>query len=233
MFVKRTIPLIIAFILGITLALRYYIPHQIGEDYLTIWSKWARIIGGFAIVLGLYSLFHLHLAKIKRKMPGWGYSIIVFLGFAVTIFLGLIREIEIFIGIILGKSIDLSSPFASYEASPFGSAYDWIYQYIFNACGATMFSILAFFIASAAYRTFRARSREATILLIAAIIIMVARVPIGGLISSFIPELADWIMEVPNMAAKRGILLGICLGSIATSLRVIFGIERSYLGGGE
>jgi hypothetical protein len=134
---------------------------------------------------------------------------------------------------VIGKGIDLSSPFSSWpQGSATGTSFDWMYQYIFNACGATMFSILAFFIASAAYRTFRAKSREATILLIAAIIIMIG-VPIGSLISEAVPGIVNWIMEVPNTAAQRGILLGICLGSIATSLRIIFGIERGYLGGGE
>ena len=62
---------------------------------------------------------------------------------------------------------------------------------------------------------------------------MLGRVPIGALISDFIPWTSQWLMAVPNLAAKRGILLGVSLGAIATSLRIIFGIERSYLGGGD
>ena len=92
-----------------------------------------------------------------------------------------------------------------------------------------MFSLLAFFIASASYRAFRARTLEATLLLIAGALVMIGRVPIGDLMWHQLPVIADWIMDIPQMAAKRGILIGIALGMVVTSLRIILGIERSYL----
>jgi len=59
---------------------------------------------------------------------------------------------------------------------------------------------------------------------------MLGRVPIGNMIHSSIPDLANWILNFPSMAARRGILIGIGLGTISTSLRIILGIERTYLG---
>jgi hypothetical protein len=102
---------------------------------------------------------------------------------------------------------------------------------------STMFSLLAFFIASAAYRAFRLRSAEASLLLIAAIIVMLGRVPLGQWLTRNLPQeatlpwLTETIMAYPNMAAFRGILMGAALGVMAMGLRVILGIERSYLGG--
>ena len=106
------------------------------------------------------------------------------------------------------------------------------YQFFYNIMipiQATMFSMLAFYIASAAYRAFRARSLLASILLVAALIIMIRFVPLGP-ISGWVSDISAWILKVPNMAAKRAIFIGVGLGMVATAIKVLLGIERSYLG---
>ena len=119
---------------------------------------------------------------------------------------------------------------------PFGPqypAFEWLFNNIQVPMDATMFSLLAFFIASAAYRAFRARSFEATLLLVTAIIVMLGNVPVGDLIWSETSSMKQWILNNPNLSARRGIILGVSLGVISQSIRIILGIERSYLGGGD
>ena len=43
----------------------------------------------------------------------------------------------------------------------------------------------------------------------------------------------QWILENPNLSSRRGVILGVSLGVISQSIRIILGIERSYLGGGD
>ena len=207
-FWKRTFPLFIAFVLGLTFTLQYYIPHPASEALLTEASVWNQIITGFAIILGVGSLLQVHYAKIKRQEAGWGYSGVLFASMLVVLGAGLWSQ---------GKA----------EGTSFG----WLYNYVIVALQSTMFSLLAFFVASAAYRAFRARTPEASVLLIAAIIVMAGRVPLGEYLLPSLGQLSDWIMNVPNTAAQRAILIGVSLGGIATSIKIIFGIERAYLGG--
>ena len=218
LFFSRTVPVIVAFLFGMLGIIIYYVPHTIAQNIEREMALWLRVVFAFSYMLGLYSLLNLHLQRIRQQSAGWGYSAVVFFGFCIMMFFVIYNGGE--------------GPFAPQViGTARENGYQWLFEYVHVACSSTMFSILAFFIASAAYRTFRARTFEAALLLCAAIIVMLGRVPIGSFISEYIPQAADWLLNVPNLAAKRGILLGVSLGAIATSLRIIFGIERSYLGG--
>ncbi len=213
-FLKRQLPLMIAFVFGMIGIMIGYVPHQSMEDMYTELVGWDRLLAAFALLLGMYSLLRMHFKRIERRDSGFGYSIVLWTGFLITFLVGIYNE---------GDWI-----FAQRASH---GMLNWIYDYIFKPAGATMFSVLAFFIASAAYRTFRARTGSAALLLVAALVVMVGQVPIGDMISPKLPELSTWLMEIPNAAVKRGIFLGVALGVVATSLRIIFGVERAYLGG--
>ena len=114
---------------------------------------------------------------------------------------------------------------------PSGRVFVWMYDHVFATCNATMFALLAFFVASAAFRAFRARNIEAGLLLAAAIIVLLARAPIGSAIAGWLPHLAQWILDVPSNGSRRAIMMGAAVAALATGLRVILGLERSHLGG--
>ncbi|MDE3224658.1 MAG: hypothetical protein KGN30_04500, partial [Nitrospirota bacterium] len=91
-FFRRQLPLLITLVTGIVFAAQYYVPHPASEEMLTTVTKWLQIIGGFALVLGVTSLFHIHAVKIRRREPGWGYSFILYAGMLGTIAIGLWLE---------------------------------------------------------------------------------------------------------------------------------------------
>jgi len=208
--VKRSIPLAICLVMGVAMMIQFFIPHPISVGFYDLTTKWIRIVGAFALVLGTGSLILYHVDKLQRRRQGWYYSIVTLVAAAATAVIG------------LGWGVKTGSPLQ-----------DVIFSNLLVPLNASMFAILAFYMASAAYRAFRARTREAALLLVAAFIVMLGMVPVGRAIWGKLPELAEWVLSVPNMAAKRAILFGIALGAIATSLKVILGIERGWLGGGK
>ena len=212
---RREIPLFITGLVGVVFVVQYFIPHYPFNRMNGWFSDWFSIVAACAIVLGALNLMMISGQKIIKRKPDWGYALVIILSFALITIIG----------------------FADGEGfrEP-GTNFDWLYVFIYIPLSATMYAI-PFFVASAAYRAFRARNAEATLLLLAAFFVMLGRVPIGNVLTWFMPEgarlsdLASWIMNFPQTAGQRAIMIGIALGIVSTSLRIILGIERSHLGG--
>lgn len=213
---KREIPLFVTAAVGLFMILSFFVPHQavsVPADFL---QQSAIIIVAFGIVLGGANLLRVNLEAVVRRQPGWTYKLVLVAGLVVTVALGLIE----------GRDFQAA-----------GTRSTWIYDQVYSSMSSAMFALLAFFIASAAFRAFRIRTTEAALLAVAAFIVMMGRVPLGGVLTAGLPRelrvetLAQWILDVPQNAANRAILIGAALGVMATGLRVILGIERSYLSG--
>ncbi|MBN1356533.1 hypothetical protein JXA40_09770 [bacterium] len=204
---KRRVPMLIVSITGFLLTIQYFSPHPASEMFYNNALDWLVIIGIFAMPLGIYSMVRIQFHKVIRRSTGWGYSVIALISLFTMLGLGY-----------TDKCLENGTFFMK------------LFEYVYIPIQATMFSLLAFYIASAAYRAFRARNLLATIVLTSAVIVMLGRVPIGWAIHPLIPWLADWIMNNPNMAAQRAITIGLGLGAASTAMKIVLGIERSYMG---
>jgi hypothetical protein len=203
---NRRIPLIVSFVFGLVMFAQYFSEHPVARKLnQTILEYW-QIIFAFALIVGVISFARNNLMEFQRG-NGRPYRMIALAGFAVMPVLAIIWGIK------------ADTPFM------------WMFENVQAPMQSTVFALLAFFVASASYRGFRARSLPAAVLLISALLILLSRSNIGWVFSDPLPQWAEWVRDFPSMAARRAVLIGIGLGSLTTSLRVIIGIERTWLGG--
>jgi hypothetical protein len=199
MSLKRVIATVIVIIVGLPVLLDFFVESDLIGFLKFVFVRWAIIVAAFAIILGFLNVLIVHLDKILGFKQGWFYSIFLILTMMTVLILGLIE-------------------------GPQGSLTSRIFQYILFPLQATIFSLLAFFVASAAYRAFRVRNWESALLVIFGVIVLLGQVPLWGALTSS----KEWILGVLSMAGARGILLGVALGTVATGLRVLLGIDRPY-----
>ncbi|MFN8548581.1 MAG: hypothetical protein U0527_11630 [Candidatus Eisenbacteria bacterium] len=224
MFWRLRLPLLLTFFAGMIPVVAFFFKET--ASVVKLPANWLEqdmvIVSGFALLLGVVNVVQSNVKKIERRDKGWLYAVVLLFGMVFMGFFGAAGA---------GRWFGLPGigNFESGTPTPFA----WGSNYLFTPLQATMFALLAFYIASAAFRAFRIRNVEATILLIAAVIVMLGRIPIGESMlggKKWLPHLTEWLMQTPNGAAQRGIIIGAALGAASLSLRVILGIERSYLG---
>jgi len=205
---------IIIFCLGFFYAIIYYIAVpgvvdlQAVSDQLLAYIT-AVLTAGFAI--GVINLTRVHWINIKRKRATWRYSIILLIA---------LYSMLVFSVIASPFALDPNATVIPASVIQFATPiWEFLYYKILVNINASIFSLLAFFIASAAYRAFKARSVESTILLVAGILVILGQAPIADLIWPGFSIIRNWILAFPNTAGQRGILIGAALGIVVFSVR--------------
>jgi hypothetical protein len=200
------IPILVSLTVGVVVLADFFInqPNLVATS--REFMNWGVIISAFATGLGAANLLRIHGTKLQQRRANWQYSVVLLIGLVAYAALGIATR-------------NTSTP------------YQFVFTNVYNPLGATVFSFNAFFMTSAAYRAFRIKTASATVLLIAAVLVMLGNVGIGAVISDQIPVIAGWIQRVPTTAGFRGVTIGAALGAIGLSLRIILGIERSHFGG--
>lgn len=201
---KKEIPILFGLIAAILWYGEFFIAGMFMDNLKMFFTNGLRIGGVVGIMVGAYSVGRQIYFKIKYNNERY-YAIL--------------RAFMIFLMIFLGAARGTSA------GTPFSSMFFNVYI----PFQATVFSLLAFYIASAAYRSFKAKSVESAVLLIASVFVMLSKITLGEAMWDKIPVIGEWIMDAPSSAGRRAIIFGGYLGMITMMIRIFFGLERSHL----
>ncbi len=191
-------------------------------------ASWVAIVSAFAVGIGLIGLFRIHVGRLFKRQSGWLDSG----GFLVGLF-------AMGVALILQRRLDDLGPNGAVNPKYrlfVERFFDLTWQQILVPLTATMFSLLACFLVSAAYRAFRIRGRDATVLAISATIVLLAQVPIGDMLTNWMPPgmeasfgtaaVRQWYLDLANSAVQRGIAFGVFVGALAMALRIWLSLDR-------
>lgn len=204
---RRDLPIIIVAAISTLFIVEYFfaVPATV-TSWVTELKFWGTMLSAFAFFLGIIITVRVQLYHVTRRTPEKWYMAIWTLSVAV---------VGTAIGLIYGQS---------------HPNFQWLYTNIIMPLWLAMTSTTGFFISSAAYRAFRAKTTEASILLVAGSLVIMRNAPIFVSIWGGFTGVGNWIMDVVASGAVRGITIGVAIGSIAIGIRTILGYETGYLG---
>jgi hypothetical protein len=232
---RRGIIAVFTFLGGLFYFLEFFWPVKRGQsgNFLTPYQDFvanlSAVIGAYAIGLGVVSLVQFHSRNITRRREGWGNSVALLLA-ALAMAVFTIRDQY------WGKEVLFHDPITGHPQNNHG-VFLVLFNGGLNSLDAATFSLIAFFIASASYRAFRIRSVESSLLMTAALIVMLASTTLGTAITQHVPaqgweanfrieNISQWLLTRLNAPAQRGIVFGLEVGALATSLRLWLSLER-------
>jgi hypothetical protein len=204
---RRSLPMAIAIAMGSLMLLDFFFDEPRINALGRFFVESTVIVAGFALLLGIINVLVVHIRRIIQRQDGWPYSIALVSMAVIVLVAGI--------------------------PGPDSAAVGWIFDHVQFPLQAATFSLLAFFVATAAYRGLRLRSLESLAFVLAAIVVLLGQVPASRYLSDLIPAAKDWILNVPSTGGIRGIIIGVALGTVATGIRVLMGFDRPYSGRGE
>ncbi|MCX7924338.1 MAG: hypothetical protein N2554_00840, partial [Fimbriimonadales bacterium] len=246
---RRAIIVTVTFLAGLFFAAEFFLPidwtllfpkDDPTRNFLTPAIQPAQnvlqIIGALALGLGTFGLVRLHLRNVVQKRTQWGYSVVLLVAFLTMATFSILNTLA-------EKELVTKTPLLE-------RGFSILFDYTLVQLDAAMFSLIAFYIFSAAYRAFRIRSVEASILMFTAMVVMIGVVPLGAYLSytllglpegpapegaSFLtqvlhniglPKVANWVLTQLNAPAQRAIEFGVGIGGLAMAIRLWLSLER-------
>jgi hypothetical protein len=198
---------IIPFVIAIATGLLTLIGLLTGTAVVNIILEGAAFLAVLALLIGIINLFivHAHRLVTKRNI----YSLFLLASMVAVLFLGFTDG---------NQEIGLTE------------AFNWVQRPL----EAALASLLAFFLVGAILRMARQRGDRWTSLFLFTVILILLTSALASLrfvpdsISTGATQVRQIIDSLFVTAGMRGLLIGVALGTIMLSLRVLVGLERPY-----
>jgi ABC-type amino acid transport system permease subunit len=228
-----------------------YAKDQVPNNHVEAVSFWlqaslpavmnlGQVLGALLLGLGISSLLRVHIGQLIKGHKDWFFSLTLLVCMLLMLVFGY-WDWQSRLAPGAEKAV-LASPriFPNF-------AKDFLLDGLFINLDAVMYSMIAFFIFSAAYRSFRLRSAESTILLGTAVLVMLSLmggVVLGwdrvidalgggghGAFAAFMENLRlgaikDWVQNNLQSPSIRAIEFGLAVGGLAMTLRLWLSIEK-------
>jgi len=217
---RRTVVWLITFVGGLFFLLEFLLPEKAPawmggfENPLTPQlagvTDFLIVVGTMAFLLGPLNLVLTHGGTLWRRRKGWVESGAFLVFLVVGVLAESLREL----------------PWATFAKNVYRVLFDGLLTGFFTSSMA----LLAFYLVSAAHRAFRVSNLDSSLMMAAAVIILLGQVPVGDWMTAALPEAlqlrtwAQWILMVPNSGVQRAVLIGACGGAFAAGLRHWLGI---------
>lgn len=200
---KNVLLVSITIAFGFVVLLGYFVPAV--ASLRVVLLRWAVMLTGVLLLVGVLNLARVHLHKIQTRQPGSFYSFVLLVSLIATFLLG-------FFGPTKGWA-------------------RWIFDYVQIPVESSLMAILAVVLAYACARMLNRRLNFFTILFFATVVLVIlGTISFPGIDLPFLRSIRDGITQVLAVGGARGILLGVGLGTIATGLRILIGSDRPYGG---
>lgn len=196
---RHILPVALAVAFGLLTLVGLLFSSVIGDSLMS----WATFLAAVALLLGVINLLGVHARRASEGNPYSG----VLLVSAVAIFILALTD---FLGLTDGG---VTTAF-------------WLVQAPLEAAVAVL---LAFFLLFAGFRLLRRqRSGWSILFIISAVLVLLAQTRLPELFDRVFGWLDGIISDVIVVAGMRGILIGVALGAVAVTLRILTGSERPY-----
>lgn len=199
---RREIPLLIFAATFLLACFGYYLDVPAISTIYSEMFDWVLIMSNLALGTGLIAFIIHHGKRVSKMEVGYPMSLIAF--------------------------ASLLLMFVACFASP-GSR-EYLYAIIYTPVSIAVLCFTGFYEISGVYRAFRVRNVASLLLAISGFVLLMHFAPLYGFLVPGIGTVATWMLDNPAMGASRGIIIGIAIGTIALSIRILLGYEKAYTG---